>query len=84
MDFHAPENLIFLALYEVAEIEEECVVGDATGFMFYRLWKSVCQKVQTAKTYQLSHMMLRQDQGELYLVSTLNTTAEEIQQHGRK
>ena len=61
--------------YRVAEIREDCVVGDTTGFMFYRLLISVCEKVQTTKTYQLSHMVLKEYQGELCFVSTLNTTA---------
>ena len=63
----------------VAEVKEDWVVEGNTGFMFCRLCKSVCKKVQTTKTYQLPHMMLKQYQGELHLVPTLNTTAKDIQ-----
>ena len=66
--------------YGVVEIKEDCVLEHATGFMFWRMWKSVCENVQTTKTYQLSHMVIKQYQGEIYLVLTLNTNVEEMQQ----
>ena len=49
--FYVPVNI----RYGVGEIKEDCFVKDTTCFMFFRLWKSVCEKVQATKTFQLSH-----------------------------
>ena len=65
--------------YRDAEIKKACVLENTTGFMFCRLRKSVCEKLQTTNNYQLPHMVLEEYRGELYLALTLNTTAEEIQ-----
>ena len=55
--------------YRVAEIREDCVVADTAGFMFYRLLMSVCEKVQTTKTCQLSHMVLKEYQGVILCIN---------------
>ena len=60
------------------DVKEDVIILDAEDFIFLHLWEEQIGKIEDKQTYAMSHLVLRQFRGKVFLTATRNTVIEKI------
>eukprot|EP00794_Sanderia_malayensis_P001954 gene1956-2224_t len=66
-----------------ADVEEDCILEDATGTSEFHIWEPVIERLSNSQTYKFDNVSIRFFKGRTYLSTILSITFEETDQEVR-